>query len=382
MNARGSDLTIVLTLKDRVPYTRRWMEYASEQRFPFKVLVADGGMDDSAQAMLSDRARFPNVDYEYVRFAPDRTYSDFYAKMADAIARVRTPFVALADNDDFLVVDGVLRAVEFLSGNPGYVACGGQGAAFWVGEARGQSADTALYGPQVEWKCTREPDSLSGESARDRLLALTRSRSDVFYYDVKRTAIAVRELEAIRRLDLADLFLVEILVWHMTPIAGKTKRLDQLYLARQRNSIGSSGVEHQQRHGDWFGRMLVDTWSRDFSRFLDATADFLAEVDGIPVGEAREFVIDTYRAFVSPALLSDLMDEPWVSASVAGVLPVARRLVALPEHSPLRRLARALYRRLPWVSIDFVTGRELVTRPVVNAVRDFRPIRDFLARAR
>ena len=55
------DLTILLTLKDRSAFTQRWMEYANRTSFPFKVLIADGGLDESALALLTDKTRFPRV---------------------------------------------------------------------------------------------------------------------------------------------------------------------------------------------------------------------------------------------------------------------------------------------------------------------------------
>lgn len=380
MSGAGGDLTIVLTLKDRAPYTRRWMEYANERKFPFKVLVADGGSDDSVQAMLADRTRFPDVDYEYVRYPEDRCYADYYAKMADAASRVGTPFIALADNDDFLLPDALGRAMGFLADHPGYASCGGQSVSLWVLPGNEHAGSEYLYGRRVEWKCTREPDALAGSSARERLRAAMLSKADMFYYDVRRTGQVQRNLRVIRDLGLSDLFLVECMVLCLTAISGRTKRLEEVFLARQRNSPGSSGVVHRQAHGDWFGRMLAPSWSRDFHAFVDAVSGLLAEADGIATEESRAWVMENYRAWVVPSLLTDLLDDPVVSFSMSGILPAARRLVRLPESSVLRKTAKALYRRLPWVSVDVVHGLELFTRPVRNAGQDIQPIRDFLRR--
>ena len=95
MNA-DAQLTILLTLKDRGEFTHRWMSYAERVRFPFKVLIADGGSDASVPALLAERARFPNVDYEYLRYPEDTSYRQYYAKIDDALGRVRTPFVAMS----------------------------------------------------------------------------------------------------------------------------------------------------------------------------------------------------------------------------------------------------------------------------------------------
>ena len=374
------DLTILLTLKDRIPFTSRWMSYADKTRFPFKVLIADGGTDDGASALLSDRAKFPNVNYEYVRYPPDRSYPDYYAKIANALGRVRTPYVAMADNDDFFFADALGEAVRFLSAHPDYVTCGGQGAIFWVLPSPSSVDEGLLYGNNVEWKCTRETRSIDGDSARERMRAQAVSTADTFFYDVKKTGEARKHFEIVRDLGPKDLFIFEQVVCFLTAIAGKAKRLDTLYLARQNNSPASSGGTHAQRFGDWFGRMLVESWSEDFTKFVNVASAFLAASDGISEEEARDCVIRCYRMLVAPALLSNILEEPTVTLSMSTVVPVVRRLVRLPEGSIVKRLARNLYRRVGGISLDSVYGTELVAGRVPDARKDISPILKFLAR--
>ncbi len=375
------DLTILLTLKDRVDYTVRWLAYAQQIRLPFKVLIADGGADEEVAAMLSDRARFPDVDIEYLRYPEDTNYPRYFAKIEDALCRVSTPFVAMADNDDFLVTETLRRAVQFLVANPAYAACGGQGALFWVVPGAARDDAEFLYGPRVDMKCTSLVRSNEAESASERLRAMPISTADPLYYDVKRIEDARHQFKIVRRLDLTDLFLVEYLVHYLTVIAGKTMRFDGLFLARQHNAPGSSGVEHQRRYGDWLGRMLVDSWSGDFAKFASAAAEALAAADGMDLADARDKVVEAYRSQVAPALLSDLLEERTVTLPMLAVLPAVRRLVNLPEGSLLRRSLRRIYRRVSWISLDAVLGTEIFAKTTKVAERDFRPIREFLGKS-
>ena len=91
--AHDSGLTILLTLKDRTAYTFRWLAYLDSVKFPFTVLIADGGSDEDVPRALSATSSFPNLNYEYIRYPPDRTYADYYAKIENASARIQTPFV-------------------------------------------------------------------------------------------------------------------------------------------------------------------------------------------------------------------------------------------------------------------------------------------------
>jgi glycosyltransferase domain-containing protein len=368
-------LTILLPLKDRVPFTHRWLAYAATA-LPYRILVADGGSDPTVAAAVDD-SRSRGLDIEYVRYPHDASYADYYAKLADAVSRVTTPLVVMADNDDLLVPDGLARAIDFLTTNPGYVACGGQCAVFWLSNGDAGSEAGALFGDRVDWKCSSMLSTDTGTTAAARLRERCLGANDVFYA-VHRTELLRRHFEAVRDVNPRDLFLVEQLIMFLTAIAGKTRQIDTLYIARQQDSPGSSGGAHQERFGDWYDRMLVPTWSEDFARFVDCATDALARADGIPAEEARRTVIESYKMSVAPSLLADLVEEPTVSWSMPTVLQIVRGLVNLPRTSMLRRAALACYRQARWLSHDFVHGTEFRTRRAGDAAREFTPVRSFL----
>jgi glycosyltransferase domain-containing protein len=373
-----SHLTILLPLKDRVPFTRRWLAYAAAAQLRHRILLADGGAEDTVAALAREAAA-QGVDVEYVRYPFDRAYSDYYAKLADALSRVTTPFVVMADNDDLFVPDGLERAVEYLLANPEYVACGGQCAVFWLADTVQTPGGDTTYGDRLEWKCSSQFSTDVADTAERRLRERCLGANDVFYA-VHRTDLLRSHFEAVRDCNPRDLFLLEQLVMFLTAIAGKTRQLNTLYIARQQNSPGSSGGAHQQRYGGWFDRMLLPTWSDDFTRFADYAAAALSRADGIPLEQARRAVVDAYKMSVAPSLLADLVEEPTVSLSMPVVLQVVRRFVNLPRNSLARRLALGLYRRTRWLSHDFVHGTEFRTRRARAAVQEFAPVREFLTR--
>ena len=371
----GGALTIVLTLKDRAAFTERWLAYAATA-LPYRILVADGGCDETVASMVAE-SKSRGLDVEYVRYPYDRSYADYYAKLADALARVTTPFAVMADNDDLLIPGGLERAIDVLSSHAGYVACGGQCAVFWLSSEDASSPSGALFGDRVEWKCSSVLSTDAADSAAERLRERCRGANDVFYA-VHRTELLKRHFDAVRDCNAHDLFLMEQLVMFLTAIAGKTCQLDTLYIARQQDSPGSSGGAHQQRFGDWFDRMLVPTWSDDFTRFVECAAAALSLADGISIDEARPIVVESYKMSVAPSLLADLVEEPTVSWSMPMVLQIVRRLVKLPRASLLRRMALASYRQARWLSHDFVHGTEFRTRRAREAAREFAPVRSFL----
>jgi glycosyltransferase domain-containing protein len=376
--AQARDLTVVLTLKDRVAFTWRWLAYADSVAFPFKVLIADGGADEAVPRILADRTRFPRVDYEYVRYPYDAGYADYYAKTADALERVRTPYVVLADNDDLFVPGSLQESADFLEANPDYVACAGQWAIFWVRSAAG-AADGGVYGKDVEWKFTTSAHTGDARTARERLRRQTLGGDDIFYH-VRRTPELRRQFAHVKALGSRDLFLFGQLVCYLGAISGKVRQLDTLYMARQQNAPGSSGGMHQEKFGGWWGRMLVPTWSADFTRFLEITAGELAQADGIGLDEARAWIVKSYRLSVAPLLLSEVLEEESVTPAMPVAQQMVRALVRLPESSWLKRAMRAWYRRSRWLAFDAVNATEFLAAPASNSRDQLDPLREFLAR--
>ena len=370
--APDSELTILLTLKDRTAYTCRWMTYLDSITFPFSVLIADGGSDEDLPRVLSDTSSFPNVSYEYVRYPPDRCYADFYAKLENALARIQTPFVAMADNDDFFVVHGLQESVDFLRLRPEYAACGGQIAYFSVHPPESANPEQLVYGARVTWRPSFIQQPPFARTASERV----RNHFGGFlepYYHVQRTTALRRHFSAVKDLNPTDLCLQEYLHCFLTAITGEAKQLDTLYLARQHNSPDSAYRAHTARAGDWFGRMLAPSWSAEFGQMVDIASSALAETDGLSLEEARAWVITSYRLSAAPGVLWNVAEEPTIpyGISVVGSTVFAK----LPRDSRLRRVAQRLYRSGRWLRERALWRRMTGSRAVAD---EFARINAFL----
>lgn len=127
-------LTIVLTLKDRSSFTKRWMNYMNDVKCPYKILIADGGYDSEIQEYLSNKSNFPNLIYEYIRYPKDSSLEIFYEKLNDVIMRVNTKYILLADNDDFFLLKNIKDILSFLDSDDRYIG------------ARGAHVELTIYG--------------------------------------------------------------------------------------------------------------------------------------------------------------------------------------------------------------------------------------------
>ena len=233
---------------------------------------------------------------------------------------------------------------------------------------------------RVEWKCSSQFSTDVADTAERRLRERCLGANDVFYA-VHRTELLRSHFEPVRDCNPRDLFLMEQLVMFLTAIAGKTRQLDTLYIARQQDSPESSGGAHQERFGDWYDRMLLPTWSEDFTRFVDCSAAALSRADGISLDEARRAVMSRtrcrWRRHCSPIWSRSRpcrgrcrwccrSSAVWSTCRAPAVLGVWRW-----RATGARR----------WLSHDFVHGTEFRTRRAREAAREFTPVRTFLTGA-
>lgn len=199
-------LTIVLPLKGRDEFTFRFLWHANQTKLPYRFLIADGQVNETvARQLENSREAFPELDIEYIRYPTDDSYSRFFAKMSDALQRVRTPYAMLADNDDFLGPNAIDGALDYLDLHSDYVCARGRMVAFSVFSGFGH-AGGPVRGDLNDIFLQYDSNDASESSAAERLrhgLDLGR------YYAVYRTKALATIWEDATKIDFSDLMLHE-----------------------------------------------------------------------------------------------------------------------------------------------------------------------------
>jgi glycosyltransferase domain-containing protein len=372
----NKELTILLTLWDRVPCTHRWMTYANTVNFPFKVLIADGGSDESVAPVLSNRSNFPNVDYEYLRYPYDATPTDYYTKVLDALKRVETPFVVMADNDDFLFVDGLRRSVDFLKTHPDFSSCRGIIGGVRIKPDAKYGEFSNVYGVDVSFVRQVYPDKSNLEETAMQRVENYFASYRATWYDVFRTEQTTKSFKVLRDLNTRDLILSQHIPMLLGVIAGKVQVEPFLYMLRQLEGPSSVDQTETREKADLFDRMLFDSWSEDFKGFVDTISDEVSRKDGISIEEASHRVRQGYRRLMTAGIVGSLLGSVPEARSVRLTRKI--RSYLRPASSLVRKLSRSM-RRMEGVQSDY-NGRDFI--PAANLSKtdnDFKQIYHFLA---
>ena len=302
----NENLTIVLLLKDQANFTWRWFKYQNENSLPFKVLVADGGKDESVEQILKDKSKYPNVNYEYIRYPYDKDIATFFKKVLDAVSRVKTEYVVMASNDDFYVAGALKRAVEFLNKNKDYVVSRGDVYDFRVRQQDKKGGEEDVYGKMVNVINLYTNASNTGATALERVRTFSEF-SNSLWHDITRTDKLKESYRLLVDSGIVDLDLSDRLINYYLSAEGKIHRGKGLYMLHQSHR---AGLGHVLARRDTFEWMLTESWPRDASKIFDITAKEISEIDGTPEESARNKVMQYYLCFIiGQKMIRDKMEN-------------------------------------------------------------------------
>jgi glycosyltransferase domain-containing protein len=291
MSKAFSDVTILLTLRGRHLHTLRWLWHANRIRLPFPIVVADGEVHPAVAGLLRDPRTFPNLQFEYREYT-DLTFTDFYRKCVDALGRVRTPYVMMSDNDDFLFSTGIQHSVSFLEGAPDYVSSGAGVASFAIRSRHDVSGavvgeiDRIAYRPSAIYDLRDVDDPSATKRALDEL-----QRHMAVYYNVYRID-ALRTIAAeILALDFSDLEVHEYFSGVRAATLGKIKsHAAFLSYLRQVNTHTSYAFRE-----DWIDHLLRSRVPQDIANFASSITSAVVAADG---GDAKAVQAQVHGIYI------------------------------------------------------------------------------------
>ncbi len=277
-------------------FTLRFLWHANRARWPYRIVVADGQVRPELAALLENsRDLFPELDLTYLRYHDDKSFVDFFAKVADALAHVTTPYAVIADNDDFPLLAGVEHSLDYLDSSPDYVCCGGGIAGFSV-YAQKDEQPSGLLGPLNRLAFRYAPYDrsidLGSDSMTERLVQGLRISWS--YYAVFRTEALWTVWREVAELNLSDLQLHEKFCAMRTLTLGKA-RSDGSTIAYLRQYWTSSQFAFVS---DWVHHLVRNRFSTDFAAIIAKISTIAATSERLD----REVVAEKLRERVEPWL--------------------------------------------------------------------------------
>ncbi len=275
--ATDAQLTILLTLKGRHLFTLRWLWHANRIKLPFPIFIADGEVHSTIARLIEDRSVFPNLLIEYHRYN-DVTFYDFYQKIDDALSKIRTPYVMMADNDDFLFPSGIIRSLNFLERSADYVCAGGGVAHFETGVGKSEYSNLSgkikrfWYQQSKAYRSFDLANSLASERAFDVYAGSFTVHYNVYRLDTLRSIASELVKCNFSRLESSELF------WKLRAATLGKLKSDPSYISYFRQ-MGTS--LNPYRKDDFIDTLSNEAYLEEIRTIVKSITSLAAKNDGI-----------------------------------------------------------------------------------------------------
>ena len=256
------NLTVLLVLKDRAEYTYRWMSYMQYINFPYPIIIADGGKNQEISNLLRENKQFPDLNFKYFRYDFDQNLSFFYSKIDDVMSKISTKYLLLADNDDFLQLEGITKSVCFMEQNPSYNSCRGLVYGVDITETK-KSFSPIEQSFNIMYNSKNIDDSATTSRLYYHLANYAPS-----WYNTYRVDNFKQKWRELKNVNFKDVFLMEHFLSLSNVAVGKIKVLSTPYLVRQLNPVTSCANEDKTKNGSLVERMLDENWQNEFKILL------------------------------------------------------------------------------------------------------------------
>lgn len=284
--ANPARLTVVVPFRDRPQHTLRFAGWANSIRYPFPIIFADGGDNEELAAVLSDPARFPHLQYTYLRQPGTTDVTGYMTRVLAAAERITTPYAVVNPNDDFFLVSVLRQAVEFLDAHPDHAAVTGELVDFHAEHRPDLGALNTVYGRIAT------PGKVFRARSYAQPAGLQRMADHVMNMFNNGPVYSVCRLDAFRRMH-ALARQVDAPDWHFADRAlifaliacGKIKACGPIALHQADGN--TAGMEMVTRDRTWLTWAQRPEWPGIFNRLLDAVAALVREIDGLGEEEAR-----------------------------------------------------------------------------------------------
>lgn len=252
-------LSVILPTMNRVDFVIRQLKFYCLTGFKYKIYIADSSDIKEYKRLICEVSKLGMDAVEVVRCESMTCYQATSYILDNYIT---TKYSVWIGDDDFLILDGIEKSIQFLENNDGYVCCHGKCYAV-------QTYNDKLYG-KINQISRYYQAELHDEGLVERVLRYSECAS-VSLFAVHRTETFKAMYKGSKSIDDRT-FSSEILPLFIGVAMGKYKEIDALSMIRHVHA----GRYYMQPFMDW---IFSGDWLMYYARFKDCFVEIVCEVD-------------------------------------------------------------------------------------------------------
>ena len=297
-----TDLTILLITKNRYYFLKRWLDFANLNKFKSNIFIADGSSDLEFKKTNLDLNNYKNLNIKYKKYNEDKSYSDMYVKVLNALMKIKTKYSVWADDDDFFFEKGLYESIKFLNSNKKYSSCRKLTGDF---DIKNLKSNNNKYG-KIRDQCFHNYPTFNNQvsSENDNIfkrLENYTNKKNFTWYDVHKTEHMIFLWKTIKKCNFQNILLTECTLDFLNVISGKLKRFsnisDTLYLLRQYPPKESVAKNFRKVSGDTLDQFFHESWSYEYNTFVNTIASIIKKKTGSDEEFCKKFTANCFRNY-------------------------------------------------------------------------------------
>ena len=264
-------LTLILLVHDNTSMPKRWVKYSSYIKIPYKIFIADGGATNDFKEFIQQNFQKLNLDIEYFKYNHEKNFQDFYNKSNDILKKVKTPYVCMCSDDDFILFEGFQKTIKFLDNHKEYSSARGEMMGIKFNKKKhgyGHSQDfTIFHSSQI-------PSNLDSKNLQIRLWHQLKNYQPT-YYDIHRTKYLQFAYKKLKLKNPTAYILHEIITSGFTVLKGKVFRGNYPYLIKEHGLTGITANENKIKfYLDW---LTKTKWGFEYNLIIDSFIKYIKD---------------------------------------------------------------------------------------------------------
>jgi glycosyltransferase domain-containing protein len=231
---KDTDVTILLPVFNRFEYTKNWLDFAESQKNPFLIYICDGGNIKNLDKKLNLKNRKINIYYKKYKFY--KNYKMIFEKYYLAIKNIKSKYVFLAEDDDYISINSIRKSAKFLNNHKEFSCAKGINCLGDFIESKKKFYSFVLRN-ENENKIDK---SLTADQADDRLIQFFKNKNVTVFNGLFTRESLKKTFKILGKRDFYNLYITELILCLKIVNEGKIKRLNQIDYIKMDNTEFSS----------------------------------------------------------------------------------------------------------------------------------------------
>ena len=253
-------IAIIISTKNRQYFILKLLKYYSNFSNQISLYIGDASNDDMHQQLIKDIDKYRNIlNINLVHQKHCDRFELVGTSHYELLKNVTEEYCVISGDDDYFIINSLIKSKNYLKKNLDFNSCHGHSRLMYINN----NLSNASFGEYIN---TYE----YSESSPVKRIKYLQKKYTVLQFSLQRTSYLKKIYENCKQIVHPNL--LEISVVACIIIAGKSKKLNQLYIIR--------GVLHKLKtEVDYFEELSDKNWQNALIESRKAISIFLQKFD-------------------------------------------------------------------------------------------------------